>query len=90
MNCNISELETAVNKLDQSTQTAKSSLAGEWDDEVKNSYQTYLSQCLQEMTKIKKAMTNVKSTLSRLASFDVNKMISDAEAICYKIDGVEV
>ena len=88
MKCNVEPIASAVKKLDSSTNKLSSSLAGDWNDEVKESYRKYISQCKENMEKIRSTELKMKSECEKLSSIDVDALVDSAYAICYAIDGV--
>ena len=88
MKCNVEPIASALKKLDSSTNKLSSSLAGEWNDEVKESYRKYISQCKENTEKIRSIESKMKSECEKLSSIDVDVLVDSAYAICYAIDGV--
>ena len=88
MKCNIDPIVNAVKKLDTSTNKLTSSLAGDWDDEVKESYRKYISQCRENVEKIRSVESKMKTECEKLSSIDVDAMISSAEVTCSAIDSI--
>ena len=88
MKCNIEPIASTVKRLDSSTNKLSSSLAGDWNDEVKDSYRRYISQCKENMEKIRSTESKMKSEFEKLSSIDVDALVDSAYAICYAIDGV--
>ena len=88
MKCNVEPIVSAVKKLDSSTNKLSSSLAGDWNDEVKESYRKYISQCKENIEKIRSTESKMKSECEKLSSIDVDALVDSAYAICYAIDGV--
>lgn len=88
MKCNIEPIASAVKKLDSSTNKLSSSLAGDWNDEVKESYRKYISQCKENTEKIRSIESKMKSECEKLSSIDVDALVTSAESTCFAIDGV--
>ena len=88
MKCNIDPIMNATKPLDASTNALSSSLSGDWDDEVKESYRKYIFQCKDVAEKITSAEARMKAECERLSSIDVDGLIASAEATCIAIDGV--
>lgn len=88
MKCNIEPIASAVKRLDSSTNKLSSSLAGEWNDEVKESYRKYISQCKENMEKIRSTESKMKSECEKLSSIDVGVLVTSAESTFFAIDGV--
>ena len=88
MKCNIDPIVTAVKKIDASTNKLTSSLAGDWNDEVKESYRKYISQCRENVEKIRSVESKMKTECEKLSSIDVDAMISFVEVTCSAIDSI--
>lgn len=88
MKCNVEPISSTVKKLDSSTNKLSSSLAGDWNDEVKESYRKYISQCKENTEKIRNTESKMKAECEKLSRIDVDALIASAEATCFAIDGV--
>ena len=88
MKCNIEPIASTVKRLDSSTNKLSSSLAGDWNDEVKESYRKYISQCKENTEKIRSIESKMKSECEKLSSIDVDALVASAESTCFAIDGV--
>lgn len=88
MKCNIDSIVNAVKKLDASTNRLTPSLAGDWNDEVKESYRKYISQCRVNVEKIRSVESKMKTECEKLSSIDIDAMISSAEVTCSAIDSI--
>lgn len=84
----ISSLSDAVNQVDDTTYLVSVSLdSNEWEDEVGESYQRYISHCIATLEDIQKTVATLESTCNDLESIDVDYLIDSAESICSQIEG---
>lgn len=88
MKCNIEAIESAANKVSVSTNRLSSTFASDWNDEVKESYRRYISQCNEKAEKIRSIISKMKSECSKISNANVDELVNDAEATCFAIDGV--
>lgn len=88
MKCNIEPIASAVKKLYLSTNQLSSSIVGDWNDEVKDSYRKYISQCNENINKIRDIELKMKLECENLSNIDVKSLVDSAESTCFAIDGV--
>ena len=88
MQCNIDSISNSIKKLTASTSALDSSLAGDWNDEVKESYRKLNSQCKEQLEKIRNCEGKMRNACEKLSAVDVDEFVASAEATCMAIDGV--
>lgn len=88
MQYNIDPIIESIKKLTSSTNALASSMSGDWNDEVKESYRKLNSQCKEQLEKIRYCKTKMQNACEMLSSVDVDELVASAEAICMAIDGV--
>ncbi len=88
MKCNIEPISSAIKKLDSSTNKLTSALSGDWNDEVKESYRKYNSQCKEQLEKIRGYESNMNNACEKLSSINMDELVASAESTCFAIDGV--
>ena len=87
MNCNITPVTTEVKKLEAATNRLSPALASDWNDEVKESYRKYISQCKDNMSRIQTAVAKFRSECDNLSRLDVDSLIASADSLCSAIEG---
>ena len=88
MRCNIDLIANSIKKLTTSSNALDSSLAGDWNDEVKESYRKLNSQCKEQLEKIRNCEGQMRNACEKLSAVDVDEFVASAEATCMAIDGV--
>ena len=88
MKCDVSAVASAAKNLDSATSNLASAIMGDWDDEVKQSYKKYISQCKTHAEKVRNMVSKMKSEGNRLATVKVDEIISSAEAVCHSIQSI--
>ena len=88
MNCNIESIKIAVKKLDVSTNRLPSSLEGDWNDEVRDSYRRYISQCKQSMGKIRHSKSNMEAECEKINAIETSELVASAKSVSRAIDEV--
>lgn len=88
MQCNIDPIIESIKKLTSSTNALVSSMSGDWNDEVKESYRKLNSQCKEQLEKIRNCKTKMQNACEMLSAVDVDELVASAEATCMVIDGV--
>ena len=88
MKCDVEPITGAAKKLESSTNELSSLIAGDWKDEVKESYQKYIFQCKENTEKIQNMESKMKAECEKLSRIDIDAIIDSAEAICFAIDEV--
>ena len=88
MQCNVDPITKARAELESATNNLNSAIAGDWDDEVKDSYKNYISQCKSILQNVRSAEDRMKRECNTINSINVDAIISKAEATCQKIHNV--
>ena len=88
MHCSIDQISRARADLESVTSNLSSAIAGDWDDEVKDSYKNYISQCKSLLANIRSAEDKMKKACSDINAINTDDIISRAHATCQKIHNV--
>ena len=88
MQCNVDPITKARAELESVTNNLSSAIAGDWDDEVKDSYKNYISQCKSILQNVRSAEDRMKRECNTISSINVDAIISKAEATCQIIHNV--
>ncbi len=88
MNYNTDIITSSIKDLELATSELFNSLSGEWDDEVKESYFRYISQCNEYINTIQNAYSKIRQSCEKMCNVNVDELIDSAESICLKIDEV--
>ena len=88
MDYSIEPIKTAVKKLNISTNRLTSSIEGEWNDEVNESYRRYISQCKQNVEKIRHSESKLDAECAKLNAAKPKELIASAKSVCRAIDEV--
>lgn len=79
MSYNISEIKSARQKIESALNKLSSALSSsDWDDEVKDSYKGYLSECKSAFEGIASAERSIESKCNELNGINVDSIINDA------------
>ena len=79
MTFEIKSLLIAITKLKNLTEALRRSISREWQDEVKESYLKYISQCEDLLNSVKKVADGINERCSVLSRIDVDAIIYSAQ-----------
>ena len=85
MDCNIDSITNAAMNLKLVVGGLRGALNGEWQDEVSDSYQVYIEQCLGAEGRISDAVSKAQSECNTLSCIDVDTLVAQAESISASI-----
>ena len=91
MDCNVNGLRNKIGSLDQAVGVIKNALAqGEWDDDVKASYQQYDADCGSISSSIKQAINSLSSVVEEISAIDTAATSSEISNLNREVQGIKV
>lgn len=86
MNFSLDSLKNGMGMLTDALEQLQSSFDCEWDDEVHDSYETYISKCRTATQGIEGVLGALEKNCAELDSIQPDQIVQDAENVCTEVN----
>ena len=86
MDYSLDNLTNSIEMLGDALDQLQSSFECEWDDEVHDSYEAYISKCRTAMQGIEGILDALEKNCAELNSIQPDQIVQDSEIVCAEVN----